>query len=46
MKHKVVLVTLSFDDLKDIKVRPALCLTELISGYQHTVITFITSHYR
>lgn len=43
MKHKIVLVPFPFDDLKDIKVRPALCLTDRISGYQHIVIAFITS---
>jgi len=43
MKHRIVLVPFPFDDLEDIKVRPALCLTDLISGYQHTVIAFITS---
>jgi mRNA interferase MazF len=43
MKHKIVLVPFPFDDLKDIKVRPALCLTNLISGYQHIIIAFITS---
>jgi len=43
MKHKIVLVPFPFDNLKDIKVRPALCLTDLISGYQHIVIAFITS---
>lgn len=43
MKHKIVLVPFPFDELKDIKVRPALCLTDRITGYQHIVIAFITS---
>lgn len=43
MKHKIVLVPFPFDDLSGLKVRPALCLTNLISGYNHVVITFITS---
>ena len=43
MKHKIVLVPFPFDDLSNTKVLPALCLTEIISGYQHIIIAFITS---
>lgn len=43
MKHKIVLVPLPFDDFSATKVRPAICLTEQISVYQHVVIAFITS---
>ncbi len=48
MKNKIVsggvpLVPFPFDDLTDSKVRPALCLTDAISNYDHIVISFITS---
>ena len=43
MKNKIVLVPFPFDDLSGVKVRPAICLTERISGYDHIVIAFITS---
>ncbi len=43
MKWKIVLVPFPFDDLTGTKVRPAVCLTEEISTYQHVVIAFITS---
>lgn len=43
MKHKIVLVPFPFDDLRGIKVRPAVCLTDKITGYNHIVIAFITS---
>ena len=43
MKNKIVLVPFPFDDLSDNKVRPALCLTDTISAYNHVVISFITS---
>jgi len=43
MKNKIVLVPFPFDDLSDTKVRPALCLTDSISVYDHVVISFITS---
>lgn len=32
-----------FDDLSATKVRPALCLTQSISHYDHVVVAFITS---
>ena len=43
MKNKIVLVPFPFDDLSGTKVRPALCLTDSISVYDHIVIAFITS---
>lgn len=43
MKNKIVLVPFPFDDLTGAKVRPALCLTDAISNYDHIVISFITS---
>lgn len=43
MKNKIVLVPFPFDDLSGAKVRPALCLTNSISTYDHVVISFITS---
>lgn len=43
MKYRIVLVPFPFDDLTGIKVRPAICLTHKISGYNHVIIAFITS---
>jgi mRNA interferase MazF len=43
MKWKIVLVPFPFDDLSGAKVRPAVCLTDKISPYEHLVISFITS---
>jgi len=43
MKHKVVLVPFPFDDLSSTKVRPAVCLTELIGQHKHVILAFITS---
>lgn len=43
MKHKIVLVPFPFDDLSANKVRPAVCLTDTISPFDHVVLAFITS---
>jgi len=43
MKGKVVLVQLPFDDLSDLKVRPAYCLTHEIGDYKHIIFSLITS---
>lgn len=43
MKYKIILVPFPFDDLSGTKVRPALCLTDSISAYDHIIISFITS---
>ena len=42
-RFEIVLVPFPFDDLSGSKLRPALCLTEPISAYNHVVIAFITS---
>jgi len=42
-KHKVVLVSFPFDDLSSTKVRPAVCLTDLIGPHEHIILAFITS---
>ncbi|MDX2301477.1 MAG: type II toxin-antitoxin system PemK/MazF family toxin [Microscillaceae bacterium] len=43
MRYKIILVPFPFDDLRSTKVRPAVCLSEQISSYNHVVIAFITS---
>jgi mRNA interferase MazF len=43
MKNKIILVPFPFDDLSELKVRPALCLTHAITTHQHVIIAFITS---
>ncbi|MGA8833950.1 MAG: type II toxin-antitoxin system PemK/MazF family toxin [Desulfomonilaceae bacterium] len=42
-KYKVVLVPFPFDDLSSAKVRPAVCLSDLIGPHDHLVLAFITS---
>lgn len=42
-RFDIVLVPFPFDDLSGSKLRPALCLTDPISIYNHIVIAFITS---
>lgn len=43
MKGKIVLIQFPFDDLTSSKVRPAYCLTNKIGGYQHIILSLITS---
>lgn len=43
IKNSIVLVPFPFDDFTDIKVRPAICLTNEMSIYKHVIIAFITS---
>ena len=43
MKGKIVLVQFPFDDLSDLKVRPAYCLTNAIGDYKHVIFSLITS---
>ena len=43
IKNKIVLVPFPFDDFTGSKVRPALCLSNLIGKYEHVVIAFISS---
>ena len=42
-KHKIILVPFPFDDFSELKVRPAVCLTNYIGKHKHIVIAFITS---
>jgi mRNA interferase MazF len=42
-KGKIVLVPFPFDDLTAEKVRPALCLTDLIGPHRHVIVAFISS---
>jgi mRNA interferase MazF len=43
IKNSIVLVPFPFDDYSTFKVRPALCLTEVIGKYDYIVIAFISS---
>jgi mRNA interferase MazF len=43
IKNKIVLVPFPFDDLSGRKLRPAVCLSEKISPYNHVIVAFITS---
>jgi len=43
IKNKIVLVPFPFDDFKDIKVRPVICLTNAIGKHSHIVVAFISS---
>ena len=43
MKGKIVLIQFPFDDLSDLKVRPAYCLTNAIGDYKHVIFSLITS---
>ncbi len=43
MKGKIVLVQFPFDDLSDLKVRPAYCLTNAVGDYNHVIFSLITS---
>lgn len=43
IKNSVILVPFPFDDFSATKVRPALCLTNVISKYDHVIIAFISS---
>ncbi|HEY3763071.1 MAG TPA: type II toxin-antitoxin system PemK/MazF family toxin [Verrucomicrobiae bacterium] len=42
-RGKIVLVPFPFDDLSTSKLRPAVCLTELIGPNRHVIVAFITS---
>ena len=44
VEFKIVLVPFPFDDFSVTKVRPAICLTNEISSYNHIIIAFITSN--
>jgi len=43
MRFRVVLVPFPFDDLSGAKVRPAVCLTEVVGVWRHVVLAFLTS---
>ena len=43
IKNTIVLVPFPFDDFASVKVRPAICLTNIIGKYNHIVIAFISS---
>lgn len=43
IKNSIVLVPFPFDDFKSSKVRPALCLTNIVGIYNHVIIAFISS---
>ena len=43
IKNSIVLVPFPFDDFSNSKVRPALCLTNEVSRYNHVIIAFISS---
>ncbi len=42
-RYKIVLVRFPFDDLSSTKVRPALCLTEVLGARRYVVVAFISS---
>jgi mRNA interferase MazF len=42
-KGKIVLVPFPFDDLTAEKVRPDLCLTDLLGPHRHVIVAFISS---
>ena len=44
MRYSVVLVPFPFDDLSGAKVRPAVCLTEVVGAHRQVVLAFITSN--
>lgn len=43
MKNSIVLVPFPFDDFTDLKIRPALCLTNNVGDFEHVIIAFISS---
>lgn len=43
IKGKIVLLPFPFDDFSSTKVRPCLCLTDLIGEHQHIIVAFISS---
>ena len=44
MKFKIVLINFPFDDFTESKLRPALCLTEVISKHNQIILAAITSN--
>ena len=43
IKGKIVLVPFPFDDLSSAKLRPAVCLTDVVGPHRHVILAFITS---
>jgi mRNA interferase MazF len=43
-KAKILLIDFPFDDFKQSKIRPVLCLTNPISIHDHVIVAFITSN--
>ena len=43
MKFKIVLINFPFDDLSKTKLRPAICLTDLLTERFHVILAFISS---
>ena len=41
MKSKIVLIPFPFDNFSEVKIRPALCLTNKVGKYDHIVVAFI-----
>ena len=42
-RNKIVLVPFPFDDLRILKLRPVVCLTEPLTEFNQLVVAFITS---
>ena len=42
-KRDIVIVPFPFDDLRTVKPRPALCLTDHIGPFEHVIIAFISA---
>jgi mRNA interferase MazF len=44
IKYSIVLVPFPFDDFSELKVRPAICLTNPTGKFDHIIIAFISSN--
>lgn len=42
-RFKIVLVSFPFDDFSTTKVRPEICLTDVVGKHRHRVVAYITS---
>jgi mRNA interferase MazF len=43
MKFKIILINFPFDDLSQTKLRPALCLTDLLTKNYQVILSFIST---
>lgn len=43
MRGRIVLVPFPYDDFSEVKVRPAVCLTNPVGEHRHIVVAFVTS---